>query len=160
MTEAEACRATDRIRGHFDSARQLIHQAHTGRVWEPLGYPTWMAYVQAEFAESQRYIEYQKKAADIETILRTKVRENMKIGDTPERHLRPLVALIREPERLCAAWKLAQARGNGQVTGKIVAEAFAEVQAHYTPAAGAAKDDPHGEDDAPGPVLDEDRGGG
>lgn len=59
MTESEATQTTARIKLLLSTITEttekvvgLIEKAEAGRAWEVLGYPSWTAYVAAEFAES------------------------------------------------------------------------------------------------------------
>lgn len=49
MDRAEAQAITDRIRNAVDNLGALVEQAHDRRAWKAMGYPTWEAYVSAEF---------------------------------------------------------------------------------------------------------------
>lgn len=53
LNENDARQLTDAIRATVDMTYQLIARAHAGRAWEALGYGSWAAYVQAEFAMSR-----------------------------------------------------------------------------------------------------------
>ncbi|KGH48246.1 hypothetical protein IN07_03320 [Modestobacter caceresii] len=51
LTEAGARKLTQRIRAKLANVLDLVVQAWEGRAWEPLGYDTWQAYVDAELPE-------------------------------------------------------------------------------------------------------------
>lgn len=51
LTAVGARRLTDEIRGHLGSAIVKLQQAREGGADEALGYPTWHAYVEAEFGD-------------------------------------------------------------------------------------------------------------
>lgn len=52
MTKASARRLTDRIAKAVTLAYDMLAAAKARRAWEPLGYPSWEAYVRAEFGVS------------------------------------------------------------------------------------------------------------
>ena len=49
LTEADARELTDQIAEGLADVHSLIVQAWEGRVWEPLGYETWDAWIDANF---------------------------------------------------------------------------------------------------------------
>lgn len=49
LAEADARALTDQIKAAGQSVWDLIIRAHTGKVWESLGYADWDSYVDAEF---------------------------------------------------------------------------------------------------------------
>ncbi|WP_029136906.1 helix-turn-helix domain-containing protein [Nakamurella lactea] len=51
LTRAEAAELTARITNSLDHAEVLIAQAYLRRAWEPLGLPSWNAYVEAHFGD-------------------------------------------------------------------------------------------------------------
>jgi hypothetical protein len=53
-TVEEARRITDRIKAGLDELWALLLEAHERRAWAALGYGTWEAYVQGEFAMSRQ----------------------------------------------------------------------------------------------------------
>lgn len=53
LTQQQALQLTEHIRDAADVMYVLIARAHAGRVWDALGYPSWEAYVRAEFDMSR-----------------------------------------------------------------------------------------------------------
>ena len=51
LTEAGARKLTQRIRAKLSDVLDLVLRAWEGRAWEPLGYDSWQAYVDAELPE-------------------------------------------------------------------------------------------------------------
>jgi protein gp37 len=133
MSKAEARRKTERIRGHFDAARRLIYEMHEREGWKALGYRDWLAYVRGEFDEARSTVERQRCAGEIEVLLSPNGDKEVLIGKISEGQLRPLARFIDDPDRLRAAWALALKNGKGKPTGQLVAEAVAEIEAHYEP---------------------------
>lgn len=54
LSKAEAKKLTKKIKEATDHLWYLLVDAHEGKAWKALGYPTWEAYVQAEFGMSKR----------------------------------------------------------------------------------------------------------
>lgn len=49
LTSDEARSLTDEIRSRFEDVAPLIARAFAGRIWQPMGYPSWHEYVVGEF---------------------------------------------------------------------------------------------------------------
>lgn len=72
-TAQEARELTDKIAGTVTTAWVLLSDAHDKRVWIPLGYPTWEAYVKAEFnisrSRSYHLMDQAKVIREVEAVL-------------------------------------------------------------------------------------------
>lgn len=132
FNEAREC--ADRIRAGINNIRKDVVELHDREGWSALGYVTWTACVQTEFAQAERYIFYQFKAAEIEQNINDSAKSNctmVQLGTIPERQLRPLAKL--EPAQQREAWQRAVATSpDGKVTAAIVSQV---VKGMTTPAA-------------------------
>jgi len=54
LSKSEAKKLTQKIKAAVDEVWALLIQAHAGKAWKALGYPTWEAYVSAEFSMSRQ----------------------------------------------------------------------------------------------------------
>jgi hypothetical protein len=115
--EARAC--ADKIKANLKKIRQLVVDLHDRKGWAALGYGSWTECVQKEFKQSERYIFYQYKAAEIE--MNVSDCTMVQLGAIPERQLRPLAKLRDNPEQQRAAWQQAVATApDGKVTAAHV----------------------------------------
>lgn len=55
LTKAEALNLTERIRNSIQGTYLLVEEAYERKAWKAMGYPTWEAYVRAEFDMSRGY---------------------------------------------------------------------------------------------------------
>ena len=135
MTREEARTCIDTVHSHLRNARNHILDLHEREGWKALGYESWRACVVAEFPQNQRYLYYQLKAAKVETNICTMVQNPRpaKIGNIPERQLRPLADF--SPEEQKVIWEEAvKTAPNGKVTTKHVIEVVKKRKALADPA--------------------------
>ena len=88
----------------------LRAQKPAQRVWQALGYASWLECTKAEFGDSERHLYRQLAAAEIER----RIDPGVKIGTLPEKQLRPLARLT--PLEQPMAWDEANARTDGKPT--------------------------------------------
>ena len=138
MNEAEARQVVDDIQRGINTVRARIYDLDRRKGWKALGYRSFSACCMAEFPELHaRTIQKQLAAAQVEANLKDLRPEgrNFKIGDIPEKHLRPLVSVKNDEETLVAAYEKAQEIANeenkGKLTEAIVTRAVEEVKPEY-----------------------------
>lgn len=128
LSHDEARTLTAEIRDAVENVWDLLKQAHDGKAWSALSYPTWEEYVKQEFqmgrSQSYRMLDY------------ANIREALSpMGDTQptERQARPLVEL-EKPSQQKKAWKAALKNTNGAPTAKDVQAAVDEIKPPPKPA--------------------------
>lgn len=138
MTAAEARQAVDDIKRGINTVRARIYDLDSRKGWKALGYRSFAACCMEEFPELHaRTIEKQLGAARVEAKLQDLRPEgrNFKIGDIPEKHLRPLVSVKNDDETLVAAYTKAQdiakEENGGKLTEAIVTRAVEAVKPEY-----------------------------
>jgi len=122
MTEQEARQAVDDIKRGINTVRARIYDLDRRKGWKALGYRSFAACCMEEFPELHaRTIQKQLAAAQVEASLKELRPEgrNFKIGDLPEKHLRPLVSLKNDDETLVAAFTKAQEIANEENGGRL-----------------------------------------
>jgi len=135
MTEQEARKAVEDIRGGISTVRARIYDLDCRKGWKSLGYRSFAACCMEEFPELHaRTIEKQLGAARVEVKLQELRPEgrNFEIGDIPEKHLRPLVSVKNNDETLVAAYieaqRIAKEENDGKLTEAIVERAVESVK--------------------------------
>lgn len=138
MTEHEARQAVDDIKRGINTVRARIYDLDRRKGWKALGYRSFAACCMQEFPELHaRTIEKQLGAARVEAKLQDLRPEgrNFKIGDIPEKHLRPLVSVKNDDQTLVAAYAKAQdiakEENGGKLTEAIVTRAVEAVKPEY-----------------------------
>ena len=138
MSEQEARQAVDDIKRGINTVRARIYDLDRRKGWKALGYRSFTACCMEEFPElHERTIRQQLAAAKVETSLRElgAAAPNHKIGDIPEKHLRPLVSVKNDNETLVAAYSKAQEiakdENHGRLTEAIVTRAVEAVKPDY-----------------------------
>jgi hypothetical protein len=138
MTENEARQAVTDIKRGINTVRARIYELDRRKGWKALGYRSFTACCMAEFPElHERTIRQQLAAAKVEnTILNSGAAAPAgKIGDIPEKHLRPLVSVKNDEDTLVTAYKKAQEiateENNGRLTEAIVTRAVEEVKPEH-----------------------------
>lgn len=138
MTEDEARQAVTDIKRGINTVRARIYELDRRKGWKALGYRSFAACCMAEFPELHaRTIQKQLAAAQVEASLKDLRPEgrNLKIGNIPEKHLRPLVSVKNDEDTLVAAYEKAQEiateENNGRLTEAIVTRAVEEVKPEY-----------------------------
>lgn len=132
MIYKEARECADRINAGINNVRRDVVELHDRDGWEALGYKDWTECVQQEFKQTERYIFYQFKAAQIEQNVSDCT--TVQLGTIPERQLRPLSKL--EPDQQREAWaKAVETAPEGKVTAahvqKVVKEMSGEQSKPY-----------------------------
>ena len=138
MDEQEAREAVDDIKKGISTVRARIYELDRRKGWKALGYRSFAACCMEEFPELHaRTIQKQLAAAQVEASLKD-LRpggRNSKIGDIPEKHLRPLVSVKNDDETLAAAFTkardIANEENDGKLTEAIVTRAVEEVKPEY-----------------------------
>ena len=135
MSEQEARQAINEIRGGINNIRARIYDLDQRKGWKALGYRSFTACCMEEFPElHERTIRQQLAAARVETSLKElgAAAPNHKIGDIPEKHLRPLVSVKNDDETLVAAYtkaqEIAKDENDGRLTEAIVSRAVEETR--------------------------------
>ena len=138
MNEAEARQVVDDIKRGINTVRARIYELDRRKGWKALGYRSFAACCMAEFPELHaRTIQKQLAAAQVEASLKDlrPAGHHLKIGDIPEKHLRPLVSVKNDEETLVAAYEKAQEiadeENKGKLTEAIVTRAVEEVKPEY-----------------------------
>ena len=138
MTEAEARQAVTDIKKGINTVRARIYDLDQRKGWKALGYRSFTAFCMEEFPElHERTIRQQLAAARVETSLKElgAAAPNHKIGDIPEKHLRPLVSVKNDDETLVAAYtkaqEIAKDENQGKLTEAIVTRAVEQVRPEY-----------------------------
>jgi hypothetical protein len=138
MDEQEAREAVDDIKKGINTVRARIYELDRRKGWKALGYRSFAACCMEEFPELHaRTIQKQLAAAQVEASLKDLRPEgrNFKIGDIPEKHLRPLVSVKNDDETLAAAFtkarNIANEENDGKLTEAIVTRAVEEVKPEY-----------------------------
>jgi len=138
MDEQEAREAVDDIKKGINTVRARIYELDRRKGWKALGYRSFAACCMEEFPELHaRTIQKQLAAAQVEASLKD-LRpggRNFKIGDIPEKHLRPLVSVKNDDETLAAAFTkardIADEENDGKLTEAIVTRAVEQVKPEY-----------------------------
>lgn len=138
MNEAEARQVVNDIKRGINTVRARIYELDRRKGWKALGYRSFAACCMAEFPELHaRTIQKQLAAAQVEASLKDlrPAGHHLKIGDIPEKHLRPLVSVKNNEETLVAAYEKAQEiadeENKGKLTEAIVTRAVEEVKPEY-----------------------------
>ena len=138
MDEQEARKAVDDIKKGINTVRARIYELDRRKGWKALGYRSFTACCMQEFPElHERTIRRQLYAAQIEDTLKKELGPSgpKKLGDIPEKHLRPLVSVKNDDETLVAAYSKAQdiakEENQGKLTEAIVTRAVEEVKPEY-----------------------------
>ena len=139
MSEAEARQVVDDIKRGINTVRARIYELDRRKGWKALGYRSFSACCLEEFPELHaRTIKKQLAAAHIEEALKRELGpagHHLKIGDIPEKHLRPLVSVKNDEETLVVAYEKAQEiakeENKGKLTEAIVTRAVEEVRPEY-----------------------------
>ena len=138
MTEAEARQAVTDIKKGINTVRARIYDLDQRKGWKALGYRSFTACCMEEFPElHERTIRQQLAAARVEISLKElgAAAPNHKIGDIPEKHLRPLVSVKNDDETLVAAYtkaqEIAKDENQGKLTEAIVTRAVEQVRPEY-----------------------------
>lgn len=138
MTKEEARQAVDDIKRGINTVRARIYDLDRRKGWKALGYRSFTACCMKEFPElHERTIRRQLYAAQIEDTLKKELGPSgpKKLGEIPEKHLRPLVSVKNDDETLVAAYTKAQEIANdenqGKLTEAIVAQAVEAVKPDY-----------------------------
>ena len=138
MTEAEARQAVTDIKKGINTVRARIYDLDQRKGWKALGYRSFTACCMEEFPElHERTIRQQLAAARVEISLKElgAAAPNHKIGDIPEKHLRPLVSVKNDDETLVAAFgkarEIAKEENGGRLTEAIVTRAVEQVRPEY-----------------------------
>lgn len=138
MTELEARQAVDDIKRGINTVRARIYDLDRRKGWKALGYRSFSACCMEEFPElHERTIRQQLAAAKVETSLKElgAAAPSHKIGDIPEKHLRPLVSVKNDEETLVAAYtkaqEIAKTENQGKLTEGIVTRAVEAVKPDY-----------------------------
>ena len=138
MNEREAREAVDDIKKGINTVRARIYELDRRKGWKALGYRSFTACCMEEFPElHERTIRQQLAAAKVETSLKElgAAAPNHRIGDIPEKHLRPLVSVKNDDETLVAAYSKAQdiakEENQGKLTEAIVTRAVEQVRPEY-----------------------------
>jgi hypothetical protein len=123
MIYKEARECVDKINANLSSVRSLVLELHDRDGWSALGYSTWTECVQKEFQQSERYIFYQYKAAQIEQNINDFAKTNctkVQLGAISETHLRPL-SKIKDAEKQREVWnKAVETAPDGKLTAAHV----------------------------------------
>jgi hypothetical protein len=134
MLYKEARECADRVRAGISNVRKDVVELQGREGWAALGYGSWTECVQKEFAQAERYIYYQCKAAQIEQNINDSTKSNctmVQSGTIPERQLRPLSKLQPEQQRI--AWqKAVDTAPDGKVTAAIVSRIVKEMTGSAT----------------------------
>lgn len=140
MTEQEARQAVDDIKRGINAVRARIYDLDHRKGWKALGYRSFTACCMEEFPElHERTIRKQLYAAQVEETLKRELGPGgpKKIGDIPEKHLRPLVSVKSDGHTLVAAYSKAQdiakEENGGRLTESIVARAVEEIKPKEQP---------------------------
>lgn len=138
MNEQEARQAVDDIKRGINTVRARIYDLDRRKGWKALGYRSFTACCMEEFPElHERTIRKQLHAAQVEETLKRELGPGgpKKIGDIPEKHLRPLVSVKNDDETLVAAYTKAQdiakEENQGRLTEAIVTRAVEAVKPEY-----------------------------
>lgn len=138
MTEQEARQAVDDIKRGINTVRARVYDLDRRRGWKALGYRSFTACCMEEFPElHERTIRKQLHAAQVEETLKRELGPGgpKKIGDIPEKHLRPLVSVKNNDEILVAAYtkaqEIARSENQGKLTEAIVSRAVEVVKPEY-----------------------------
>jgi hypothetical protein len=138
MTEQEARQAVDDIKRGINTVRARIYDLDRRKGWKALGYRSFTACCMEEFPElHERTIRKQLHAAQVEETLKRELGPGgpKKIGDIPEKHLRPLVSVKNDDETLVAAYtkaqEIAKDENQGKLTEAIVTRAVEQVRPEY-----------------------------
>lgn len=138
MTQAEARQAVNDIKSGINTVRARIYDLDRRKGWKALGYRSFTACCMEEFPElHERTIRRQLYAAQIEDTLKKELGPQgpKKLGDIPEKHLRPLVSVKNDDETLVAAFtkaqEIAKTENKGQLTEAIVTRAVEAVKPDY-----------------------------
>ena len=138
MDEQEAREAVNDIKKGINTVRARIYELDRRKGWKALGYRSFTACCMREFPElHERTIRQQLAAAKVETSLKElgAAAPSHRIGDIPEKHLRPLVSVKNDDETLVAAYSKAQDIANeenqGKLTEAIVTRAVEQVKPDY-----------------------------
>jgi hypothetical protein len=135
MTELEARQAVSDIKRGINTVRARVYDLDRRKGWKALGYRSFSACCMQEFPElHERTIRQQLAAARVETSLKElgAAAPNHKIGDIPEKHLRPLVSVKNDDQTLVAAYtkaqEIAKEENQGKLTEAIVTRAVQETK--------------------------------
>jgi len=138
MNEREAREVVDDIKKGINTVRARIYELDRRKGWKALGYRSFAACCMEEFPELHaRTIQRQLAAAQVEESLKELRPEgrNFKVGDIPEKHLRPLVSVKNDDETLVAAYtkaqEIAKDENQGKLTEAIVTRAVEVVKPDY-----------------------------
>jgi len=138
MTEQEARQAVDDIKRGINTVRARIYDLDRRKGWKALGYRSFTACCMEEFPElHERTIRKQLHAAQVEEALKRELGPEgpKKIGDIPEKHLRPLVSVKNDDETLVAAYtkaqQIAKDENQGRLTEAIVTRAVEAVRPEH-----------------------------
>lgn len=138
MNEAEARQVVDDIKRGINTVRARIYELDRRKGWKALGYRSFAACCREEFPELHaKTVEQQLAAARVESELSKLPAQagKLKIGDMPEKHLRPLVQFRHDAQALESAYtrakEIAQNENKGKLTEAIIAKAAEEVKPEY-----------------------------
>lgn len=141
MTEQEARKAVEDIRGGISTVRARIYDLDCRKGWKILGYRSFTACCMEEFPElHERTIRKKLHAAQVEA----KLKELGPIGpntpELPETHLRPLVSVKDDDDLLVSAYnkaqEIAKEENSGKLTEAIVERAVESVKPKPQPKPG------------------------
>jgi hypothetical protein len=85
FTKAAAERLTEQIREATSEVWRLVSEARDRRAWEPLGYPSWSAYVLAEFGMSTRNAAYLLDQAHVVRAIETAASVELPAGTVSQK---------------------------------------------------------------------------
>ena len=138
MNDAEARQVVNDIKRGINTVRARIYELDRRKGWKALGYRSFSACCLEEFPELHaRTIQKQLAAAQVEASLKDlrPAGRHLKIGDIPEKHLRPLVSVKNDEDTLVAAYEKAQEiadkENKSKLTEAIVTRAVEEVRPEY-----------------------------
>ena len=138
MTEDEARQAVTDIKRGINTVRARIYELDRRKGWKALGYRSFAACCREEFPELHaKTVEQQLAAARVEVELSKLPAQagNLKIGEMPEKHLRPLVQLRHDTQALESAYtraqEIAKNENDGKLTAAIIAKAAQEAKPEY-----------------------------
>ena len=138
MSIEEAHETVAHIKEGINTVRARIYDLDRRKGWKALGYRSFTACCMQEFPElHERTIRKQLHAAQVEETLKRELGPSgpKKIGDIPEKHLRPLVSVKNDDETLVAAYSKAQdiakEENQGKLTEAIVTRAVEAVKPEY-----------------------------
>lgn len=103
LDEHRARQLTDRIRQAADDLWALLLEAHEGRAWAALGYPTWEAYVRTEFDMGRQYsyrlLDQGRVVREISAAAGVSPMGDIRIDERAARDLRPHLEVVKDAIR-------------------------------------------------------------